>query len=63
MFAAYDTTGKLLYITLRPTSSECAAVLQRINPRVEGFAYDYDVRPVTVSVDIGYQYDLEEAIP
>lgn len=62
MFAAYTDTGKLLYITLRPTSSECAEVLHRLNPPVEGFAYGFEVRPVTVTVDVGHQYDLENAI-
>ena len=61
-FAAFTTRGALIYGTVRPTKEQAQEALEHFNPVIEPSAYPYQVLPVFIGVDKGYQYDLEDAI-
>ena len=61
-FAAFDDRGNVLYATIRPTKDEAAALLRRFNPPVEGYAYPFQVLPVAIALDVGHQFNIEDAI-
>lgn len=59
-FAAFDARGMLLYATIKPTHKEAREAFERFNPGV-GDGY-FEVLPIYIGVDKGYQYDIEDAI-
>ena len=61
-FAAFDSRGEVLWATVRASKDESAALLRRFNPPVEGFDYPWQVLPISITIDSGYQYDIEDVI-
>ncbi|MCA9457358.1 MAG: hypothetical protein KC587_11895 [Nitrospira sp.] len=48
------------YATIKPTHKEAREALERFNPGVEeGY---FEVLPVYIGIDKGFQHDLEDAI-
>jgi hypothetical protein len=61
-FAAFNDRGQILYATIKPTRSETESLLTRFNPPVEGHHYPFQVHPVYIGLDAGFQYDLESTL-
>ena len=59
-FAAFSNRGDLLYATIKQTRAEAQAELERFNPNTpQGY---FEVQPIYIGVDKGFQYDIEKAI-
>lgn len=59
-FAAFSDRGHLLYATIKPTAAEAREVFERLNPEIQkGY---FDILPIYIGVDKGFQYDIEDAI-
>ncbi len=57
-YAAFSNRGALLYATIKPSKDEAQAAYERFNPEVsQGY---FEILPIFIGIDKGYQYDLEE---
>lgn len=56
-YAAFSNRGVLLYATIKPSRAEAQAVFERFNPNMDqGY---FEILPVYIGIDKGFQYDLE----
>ncbi len=61
-FAGFAANGSILFATVRQGREYAQNALESFNPKLEGFSYGFQVLPVSIEIDKGYQYELETAI-
>ncbi len=59
-FAAFSTRGQLVWSTIKPTRAETQTAYDRFNPEVD--KEYFEILPVFIGIDKGYQYNIEDAI-
>jgi len=50
-YAAFDRRGQLLTATICKDKAEATRRLERFNPRIEGYEYDFEVLPIMIGID------------
>lgn len=54
-FVGIDAAGNLAFGTIRSSREECAAIIERIAPAVEGFPPPLRIMPVFIGLDLNTQ--------
>ena len=59
-YAAFSNRGVLLYATIKPTREEAQRVFERFKPQIDqGY---FEILPIYIGIDKGYQYNLEDKL-
>lgn len=59
-YAGFDPSGRPAWGTFRASREECAAVIERIAPTVEGFPPPLRIVPVFIGLDLNTQLDMRD---